>query len=110
MDKVELRACLKRSRSGCETSHHQVDHGDSDPRLGRLRQGFEVFTQPSRAIEPAEGTFNNPAPLQALKALSVPRAFHNHEGPLEHRRDPCNKLAGVAAIGPDQLQSRKASD
>ena len=106
----KLRACLKRSRSGCETPHHQVNHGNSDPRLRGLRQRLEVFTQPSRAIEPAEGAFDNPAPLHHMKALGVPRAFHNHEGPLQHGRDPCDQLAGVAAIGPDELQPREAGD
>ena len=35
-DVITLRACLKRSRSGCETSHHELDHGNSDPCLGRF--------------------------------------------------------------------------
>ena len=41
-----LRACLKRSRSRRETPHHQLNHSDSDPRLGGLRQSLEVFTEP----------------------------------------------------------------
>jgi class 3 adenylate cyclase len=105
-----LRACLKRSPSGCETPHHQVDHGDPNPRLGRLRQGFEVFTQPPRAIEPAKCAFHDPAPLQDLKTLGAPGAFHNDECPLQHRRDPCDQLAPVPPIGPDQVQARKAGD
>src|SRR5712692_8249828 len=35
-------------------------------------------------------------------------AFHDHEGPLQYGRDPCDELASVPAIGPDQLQSREA--
>ena len=98
-----LRACLKRSRSRRETLRHQLNHGDSDPRLGGFRQRLKVFTQPPRAIEPAERAFHDPSPLHYMKALGVPRAFHDHEGPLQHRRDPCDKLTGVAAIGPEQL-------
>jgi restriction system protein len=52
--RVVLRACLKRSRSVYKTPDHQMDHGDPDPRLGRLRQRLKVFTQPPRAIEPAK--------------------------------------------------------
>ena len=89
-----LRACLKRSRSG-ETPHHQVDHSDSDPRLGGCRQRLEVFTQPPRAIEPAERAFHDPAPLQDSKALRVPGAFHDREGPLQHRRHPRDELARI---------------
>jgi Family of unknown function (DUF6444) len=81
---IPLRAYLKRSRSSCETPHHQVDHGDSDPRLSGLGQGLVVFTQPPRAIEPAECAFHDPAPLHHLKALGVPRAFHDHQSPLQH--------------------------
>src|ERR671923_182341 len=88
-----LRACLKRSRLGCETPHHQMDHGDPDPRLGGCGQGLEVFAQPPCAIEPAEGAFDDPAPLHHLKTLGVPRAFHDHKGPSQHRRDPRDELA-----------------
>jgi len=107
---VTLRACLKRSCSSSKTSHHQLDHGNPHPRLGRLRQGFEVFTQPPRAIEPAEGAFDDPAPLHDVKPSGVPRAFHDDEGPLPHRRDPRDELARVAPVRPDELQSRKAGD
>src|SRR5215471_439217 len=110
MDKVELRACLKRSRAGCEPPHHELNHSDSDPCLGRLRQGLEVFTEPPRAIEPAKGALDDPTPLHHLKALGAPGTFHDHEGPLQHSRDPGDELARVPAIGPDQLQSREADD
>jgi hypothetical protein len=107
---VSLRACLKRSRSGSETPHHQLDHGDPDPRLCGCGQGLEVFTQPPRAIEPAECAFDDPAPLQDLKPWGVPGAFHDHQSPLQHRRHPRNQLASIPSIGPDQLQSREAGD
>jgi hypothetical protein len=106
----DIRACLKRSCSRCETPHHQVDHSDSDPRLRGLRQGLKVFTEPPRTIEPAKGTFHDPAPLHDLQALGVPGAFHNHEGSLQDRRHPRDELAGVPPIGPDQFQSRKVGD
>ena len=105
-----LSACLKRSRSRCETPHHQVDHGDSDPRLRGLRQGLQVFTEPPRAIEPAKRAFDHPTPLHHLKALGVPGALHHHEGALQDRRHPRDELAGVPPIGPDQCQSRQAGD
>ena len=59
----------KRSRSGCQPPHHQVDHGNPDPRLGRLWQGFEVFAEPPRAMKPAKRALDDPALLQAPKAL-----------------------------------------
>jgi putative transposase len=42
-----LRACLKRSGFRCQTPHHQLNHGNPDPRFGGLGQGLEVFTQPA---------------------------------------------------------------
>jgi hypothetical protein len=44
------------------------------------------------------------------KALGPLGAFHDREGPLQHRGDPRDELAGVPAIRPDQLQSREAGD
>src|SRR5712691_2127467 len=75
--RVAVRACLKRSPSGCELPHHQADHGDADPRLSGFRQVLEVFTQPSRAMKPAACVFDAAAPLQDLKTLGVPGAFHD---------------------------------
>ena len=106
----KLRACLKRSRSRCETPHHQLNHGDSDPRRSGLWQGLKVFTEPPRAIEPAQRAFDNQTPLHNLKALGVPGTFHDHERPLQHRRDPGDEFARVPSIRPDELQSREASD
>ena len=103
-----LRACLKRSHSRCETPHHKLNHGDSDPRLRGLRQGLKVFTEPPRAIEPAKRAFDDPTPLQHVKALAVPGTFHDHQSPLQHRRHPCDELASVPSVSPDDLQSRKA--
>ena len=105
-----VRACLKRSRSGCQTPHHQLNHGNPHPCLGGLGQRLEVFTQPARAIQPAKRALDDPAPLHHPKALRVPGAFHDREGPLHHRRDPCDEFPSVPTISPDQPQSREASD
>jgi hypothetical protein len=110
MSQRYLRACLKRSRSRRETPHHQLNHGDSDPRLGGLRQGLEVFAEPPRAIEPTKRALDDPAPLQDSKALGTLGAFHDREGPQQHCGDPRDSLAGVPSIRPDQWQSREAGD
>ena len=87
-----------------------MGHGNPDSRFGRFRQGFEVFTQSPRAIEPAACAFGDPAPLHDLKTSGVPRAFYDDEGPLQYRREPRDELARVAPIRLDALQSRKAGD
>ena len=40
----------------------------------------------------------------------MPGAFHEDEGPLQHRRDPRDELARVSPIRPDELQCREAGD
>src|SRR5271166_3255814 len=88
-----LRACLERSYFACEPPDHQLDHGDSDPRFGRFGQGVEVLTQSARAVEPAEGAFDDPAPLQDPKFLALPRPFHDRKGALQNSGYPINQLA-----------------
>src|SRR5215831_7455899 len=105
---MKLRACLKRSRSRCETPHHQLNHGDSDPRRSGLWQGLKVFTEPPRAIEPAQRAFDNQTPLHNLKALGVPGTFHDHQSPLQRGRHPRHELASIPPVSPDELQSRNA--
>jgi hypothetical protein len=105
-----VRACLERSYFACEPPDHQLDHGDSDPRFGRFGQGVEVLTQSARAVEPAEGAFDDPAPLQDPKFLALRRPFHDRKGALQNSGYPINQLAGVTPDWPNKLQPRKAGD
>ena len=98
-----LRACLQRSRSRCEPPHPQVEHGESAPRLRSLRQGLTGLAQPPRALEPAEGAFDAPAPWPARHPAPLPGAGPEAAGPLEPRRAPRAERARVAPRGPDAL-------
>ena len=93
-----FKACLGRAYFGCEPLDHQLDHGDSDPRFGRFGQGVEVLTQSARAVEPNEGAFDDPAPLQDPKSLALPRPFHDRKGALQNSGYPINQLAGVTPV------------
>jgi hypothetical protein len=55
-------------------------------------------------------SFDDPAPLHHLKTSGGPRAFHDDEGPLQHRRDPRDERARIAPSRPDELQAREAGD
>ena len=102
MDKVELRACLKRSRSGCQTSHHQLNHGEPDPCLSSLRQRLKIFTQPPRAIEPAECAFHDPTIMHLYRPI---RHFTLLLGLLD-----CYILwQSWRSYGPPRVQKRKGS-
>ena len=98
-----VRACLQRSRSRCEPPPPQVEHGESAPRLRSLRQGLTGLAQPPRALEPAEGAFDAPAPWPARHPAPLPGAGPEAAGPLEPRRAPRAERARVAPRGPDAL-------
>ena len=61
-------------------------------------------------MEPAKRAFDDPTPLQHVKALGVPGTFHDHQRPLQLGRHPRNELASVSPVSPDELQAREAGD
>jgi hypothetical protein len=85
--------------------NHQVDHADQYPRLAALRQELIVLGQPPVPGQPAEGSLHNPAPFQDDKPLV--RALDDLDDPGKPIQCPGDELTGVAAVGPDQLQTRK---
>ena len=85
---------------------HQVDHGQVDEVLAGSRVEFIIFAEPTIAAQPGEGPLDDPAMRQHLETnglLATPDDFQFPAGDL---LNPLLQLAGVAGIGPDQLQSR----
>ena len=70
---VELRACY--------TSNDKLNGGDIDPGLGALDGGFEVFGQAAVAIEPGEGTFDDPAAREDFEANGIGHAPDDFDAP-----------------------------
>jgi len=50
------------------STQHQARHGRVHPRLFSGGLLFEIFAQAPKAIQPAKGAFDHPAPRQYLKA------------------------------------------
>ena len=88
--------------------NHQVDHRNQDHAFTALRQGLVIFRQSAIFPEPCERPLNDPAFGSYDEPLRR-RPFHDlHEAP-EPAAGPIHKLAGVAAVGKDQLQSSPSS-
>jgi len=87
--------------------NHQVDHGESDHRFAAGREGFVILAEPAVLAEPAEGSFDDPAPWQHHERRQVGVPFDDLKHPLAQRHRPVNELPRVACIRPDQFQSRE---
>ncbi len=89
--------------------NHEVDHCNVNHGLTAVGQGFVVLAQSSVLAEPAERPFNDPAFGQYNERVRV-RPFDNLDHTFEPLFGDANKLTGVPAIGPDQLQSTEQTD
>ena len=87
-----------------------MDHGQVDYRFAALRQRLVVLAQPTIAPEPSEGSLDDPAFGQNLEAGHVVTAFDDLQDPVPQFLGPLDQFAGVAPIGPDQLESRELPD
>jgi hypothetical protein len=63
------------------------------------------FIEETVVSQPAQGSFNNPALGQHLKALDIIRAFDDFQPTLQAALHPGNQLSGIGAISPDELES-----
>lgn len=87
--------------------HHQVYHADQNSRFAAFGEQFIIFAQSAVATKPGECAFDNPAAFQDDKSCVGP--FDNFDDPRKRLQRPIHKLTGVATIGPDAPQARKAA-
>ena len=69
----------------CDSAHHDADHGDLDEGEVGADAVFDVLGEASAAVEPAEGTFDDPALGQDGEALGGVRSFDDSGGPAAWR-------------------------
>src|SRR6516225_8163406 len=60
----------------------ELYRGDVDPRFGAGDRRLEILGQAAVWIEPREGSFNNPAAGQQMKAGSLRGAFDDLDRPM----------------------------
>jgi len=86
---------------------HQIDHRDSDHGLAAVGQHLVVLAVASIATQPRKRPLHNPPPGQHLESDNIVAAFDDLQNPPAQFLGPLDQLACIAAVGPDQLQSRE---
>ena len=84
-----------------------MDHGDLNESFTGFRKFFIVLAKSTTTTEPSEGSFHDPTTWQNVEALDVVAAFDDLQYPAVRLLHPVNQLSTVAAIRPNELQSRK---
>ena len=85
---------------------HQVDHGEIDHRFAAGCQHFVVLAQSSVSTKPAEGPLHHPSSGQHHETHDIIAALDNLQHPAAYALRPIDQFPRVAAIRPDQFQSR----
>ncbi len=111
-----------------QTPQHDADHGNVDPGFFTAGEQFVVLGQSAPGGEPGEGALDYPPTWKDMEPLgpdllpihfspfrgpdtsqATPGVFDNLDLPAQRGLDPLDKAAFlVSAIGPDQLETRKA--
>ncbi len=123
------RLCVKASGAVLsQTPQHDADHGEVDPGFFTAGEQFVVLGQSAPGGEPGEGALDYPPTRKDMEPLgpdllpihfspfrgpdpsqATPGVFDNLDLPAQRGLDPLDKAAFlVSAIGPDQLETRKA--
>ena len=89
---------------GAELVNHHIDHGNAYHGFAALNQRLIVFGKPSILAQPGERSLNNPSLRKDDKLVRL-RAFDDFDDPAVPADRPVDKLAGITAIGPDDLQA-----
>ena len=70
--------------------------------MARVGETFIVLAESAITSEPGEGALDNPSVGQELETGGVVGAFDDFESPAGEGLGPFDKLAGIAAVGPNQ--------
>src|ERR1700693_3554624 len=84
-----------------------MNHGNVDHGLAGVGEAFVVLAESSVASQPTKGTLHDPAPRQDYKPFDAYRPQHRLQQPSALTLDPGDQLAGIAAVGRDELQPRQ---
>ena len=86
---------------------HELDHCDTYHGFASVGEILVVFAEASVAAQPTERSFHDPAMGEDMESLQVIGSANDLEDPATDVGNPSDQLAGIPAIGPDQLDSRE---
>ncbi len=93
-----------------DTSYDKLDGGDIDPGLGALDGGFEVFGQAAVAVEPGEGTFDDPAAREDFETHRIGHAADDFSAPSAEFGECFEELiARIGTVGEEVTQQGERS-
>ena len=92
-------------RSG-QTAKHDVRHGKVNIGTAARKGRFVFAAEQAVAAQPAERAFHDPAVRKNFEPFDVVATFHDFQFPAECLSRRFDQLACVAAIGPDEFESR----
>ena len=82
----------------CKTAKHQIDHGEMNERFAGTSQNLVVFGKSSVAIDPSEGSLDNPTTWQQLESFDIIGAQDDIENEVKVQRDPIEEFSAITAI------------
>ena len=92
-----------------EAAAHGDDHGPVDDGLVVFGEAFVVADGAPAAGDPGQGALDDPPAGQDLEGVQVIGAPDDLDGELEGLLGPGDQLAGVAAVGPGELDRGEGS-
>jgi hypothetical protein len=64
------------------SAYEELHRGDEEPGFGAGDRSFKVFGEAPIAIEPGQGSFDDPAAREGFEAVRLIRALDDFDGPL----------------------------
>lgn len=90
-----------------EPSEHELDAGEADEGDGGAVEVFVILGEPPAAIDPGDGTLDDPASGDDLEALGLGGALDHLDPPRGLGHGPAQFRAAIGAVGEDRLQKGK---
>ena len=95
----------------CDRADEELDRSDEQPGCGGGDGLFKVLGKAAVAVQPSEGSLDNPAARENHEALCGIGALDDLDGPFADLAQRFPELvSGIAGIGKDMTQPREAFD
>src|ERR1700757_2665738 len=96
------------AQGSSQSPDEELYRGDVNPRLGARNRRLEILCEAAVSIEPSQGSFDDPAARQQLKAGGVSGAFDDLDGPLAEFGESLMQVgASVDTVGEEMAQPGK---